>query len=113
MLISTFPRGAAGLVLKCSRCLKIVVLWWFLADFTIFEGVWFCCFSTSTDVRFCLTRFSIRMFALPENVRFMVVSVSFHFFSRALAAYLLGLLIEFYHRPINPGYFPLVQASPH
>ena len=45
-------------------------LWWFRADFTIFAGVWFCCFSTSTDVGFCLTRFSTRMFALLENVRF-------------------------------------------
>ena len=39
--------------------------------------LWVCGFvvlSTSTDVGFCLTRFSIRMFALLENVRLMVVS---------------------------------------
>ena len=77
MLISAFLRGAAGLELKCCRCLKICVLWWFRADFTIFVGVWFCFFSASTDVGFCLTRFS--MFALHENVRFMVVPCSFHF----------------------------------
>ena len=73
-------RHPHNLVLTCSHCLKMCALWWFRADFTIFQGVWFCCFSTSTDVRFCLTPFSIRMFALPENVRFMVMPCSFHFF---------------------------------
>ena len=69
VLISAFLRGAAGLELTCCRCLKMCSLWWLRADFTIFAGVWFCCFSTSTDVGFCLTRFSIRMFALPQDVR--------------------------------------------
>ena len=67
--LPTLDFVSRGLVFVCSRCLKMCVLWWFRADFTIFVGVWFCCFSTSTDVGFCLTRFSIRMFALPENVR--------------------------------------------
>ena len=56
MLISAFLRGRLAF------------------DFMIFAGVWFFCFSTSTDVGFCLTRFSIGMFALLENVCFMVVS---------------------------------------
>ena len=65
MLISRFLRVCAfvgfrhlptldfvsrGLVFVCSRCLKMCVLWWFRADFAILVGVWFCCFSTSTDV---------------------------------------------------------------
>ena len=44
VLISAFLRGAAGLELTCCRCLKMCILWWFRADFTIFAGVWFCCF---------------------------------------------------------------------
>ena len=66
--------GGGWLRIEMLPCLKMCILWWSRADFTIFAGVWFCCFSTSTDVGFCLTRFSIRMLSLLENVRFMVVS---------------------------------------
>ena len=70
----TLDFVSRGLVFVCSRCLNMCVVWWFRADFTSFAGVWFCCFSTATDVGFCLTRSSIRMFVLLEHVRFMVVS---------------------------------------
>ena len=93
--------GGGWLSIEVFALLENVRFIVFCADFMIFRGVWFCCFSTSTDVRFCLTRFSIRTFALPEN------GVSWwcraHFiFSRALAV-LFKTLSEFYHRPISPG----------
>ena len=52
--LPTLDFVSRGLVFVCSRCLQMCVLWWFRADFLIFVGVWFCCFSTSTDVGFCL-----------------------------------------------------------